>query len=64
METWWEDIDVDGDPMPTYVAVPDGDGPFPAVVVNQGLGSVEETIQELTRRMARDDEAQKTTGDD
>ena len=54
METWWEDIDVDGDPMPTYVAVPDGDGPFPAVVVNQGLGSVEETIQELTRRMARD----------
>jgi carboxymethylenebutenolidase len=52
VETRWDTIDVGGDPMPTYIAIPDGDGPFPAVVVNMGLGSVEETIQELTRRMA------------
>ena len=26
-------LNVDGIPMKTYVAVPDGDGPFPGVVV-------------------------------
>ncbi len=38
--------------MGIYVAVPDGPGPFPGVVVNQGLGSVEEAIQTLTRRVS------------
>jgi carboxymethylenebutenolidase len=29
------DLNVDDSPMPTYVAVPDGDGPFPGIVVAQ-----------------------------
>jgi carboxymethylenebutenolidase len=52
MEARWDTVEVGGVSMPVYVAVPDGDGPFPAVVVNQGLGSVEEVIQALTRWVA------------
>jgi carboxymethylenebutenolidase len=52
VQTGWDTLIVDGDPMPVYVAIPDGDGPFPAVIVNQGLGSVEHVIQKLTERVA------------
>lgn len=52
VESRWDVLDVGGASMPVYVAMPDGPGPFPAVIVNQGLGSVEEVIQELTRRVA------------
>ena len=52
VQTRWDTLNVGGDPMPVYVAIPDGDGPFPAVIVNQGLGSVEHVIQKLTERVA------------
>ena len=52
VESRWDVLDVGGASMPVYVAMPDEPGPFPAVIVNQGLGSVEEVIQELTRRVA------------
>ena len=52
MQTRWDTVEVDGDAMRIYVAVPDGAGPFPAVAVMQGRGGVEETIQTLTRRLA------------
>ena len=52
VESRWDILSVGGDNMPLFVAIPDGPGPFPAVVVNQGLGSVVATIQELTRRVA------------
>jgi fermentation-respiration switch protein FrsA (DUF1100 family) len=52
VEFRWDVLDVGGDTMLLFDAIPDGLGPFPAVVVNQGLGSVEATIQELTRRVA------------
>ena len=33
MPSFWETIDVNGIEMDAYVSVPEGDGPFPAVVV-------------------------------
>jgi carboxymethylenebutenolidase len=52
VESRWDTVEVDGYSMPVWVAIPDGDGPFPAVIVNQGLGSVEHVIQTLTTRVA------------
>jgi hypothetical protein len=39
VESRWDVVDVGGDAMLLFVAIHDGPGPFPAVVVNQGLGS-------------------------
>ena len=50
MQTRWDSVDVGGDSMDLYVAVPDGPGPFPGVIVNMGLGSVDETIQTLATK--------------
>lgn len=52
VESRWDTVDVDGYPMPVWVAVPQSDGPFGAVIVNQGLGSVEHVIQTLTTHVA------------
>jgi dienelactone hydrolase len=38
MASFWESIKVDGEDMKLYVSVPDGEGPFPAVVVIQHQG--------------------------
>ena len=43
MQTRWDTLPVGGDAMRVYVALPDGDGPFPGVAVMQGRG---ETVVE------------------
>ena len=35
MPSFWETLQVNGQEMPTYVSVPSGSGPFPAVVLAQ-----------------------------
>jgi carboxymethylenebutenolidase len=52
MASFWESIKVDGEDMRLYVSVPDGKGPFPAVVVIQHQGGVDEFIEEMTQRVA------------
>jgi carboxymethylenebutenolidase len=52
MNTSWQTIVMDGSPMGLYVAQPDGDGPFPAIVVIQNKDGVREFTQEMTRRVA------------
>lgn len=52
MPAFWESIKVDGEDMKVYVAVPEGKGPFPAVVVIQHQGGVDEFIEEMTQRVA------------
>ena len=42
MASFWESINVDGEDMKLYVSVPDGKGPFPAVVVIQHQGGVDQ----------------------
>jgi carboxymethylenebutenolidase len=53
MQTAWEKVTVDNNPMGLYVAQPDGAGPFPAIVVIQNKEGVREFTQEMTRRVAQ-----------
>jgi carboxymethylenebutenolidase len=48
----WQEIESDGSPMRLHVSMPDGAGPFPALVVLQHQGGVDQFIQEMTRRLA------------
>ena len=52
MASSWEQIKVDNNPMRLYLSVPDGPGPFPAVVVIQHQGGVDEFVQDMTKRIA------------
>jgi carboxymethylenebutenolidase len=52
MASFWESIKVDGADMRLYVSVPSGTGPFPAVVVIQHQGGVDDFIEEMTQRVA------------
>jgi carboxymethylenebutenolidase len=52
MASFREPVRVDGEEMKIYLSVPDGTGPFPAVVVIQHQGGVDGFIEEMTERMA------------
>ena len=52
MASFWESIKVDGADMRLYVSVPSGTGPFPAVVVIQHQGGVDDFMEEMTQRVA------------
>jgi carboxymethylenebutenolidase len=52
MASFWESIKVDGEDMKLYVCVPNGKGPFPAVVVIQHQGGVDQFVEDMTQRMA------------
>ena len=52
MASFWESTKVDGQDVRLYVSAPDGAGPFPAVVVIQHQGGVDDFIQDITRRIA------------
>lgn len=45
-------LDIDGSPTKTWVAVPEGDGPFPGVVVAQHAGGVDTFIRNVCDRLA------------
>ena len=53
-ESSWQEIESDNSAMRLHVSVPDGAGPFPAMVVIQHQGGVDEFIQQMTQRLARD----------
>jgi carboxymethylenebutenolidase len=52
MASEWTTLTVEGSSMKTYVAVPSGTGPFPAVVVAQHAGGVDSFIQSVCDRLA------------
>ena len=52
MTARWDALTVDGETMRCYVAVPAGEGPFPAVVVIQHAGGVDGFVQEMSDRFA------------
>ena len=52
MTTRWDSVTVDGETMRCYVAVPAGEGPFPAVVVIQHASGVDDFTQEMAGRFA------------
>ncbi len=45
-------IPVDGHPMPSYLARPDGDGPFPAVIVLQEIFGVNREVRRIAELFA------------
>ncbi len=48
----WENLSVDGQTMETFVAAPEGAGPFPAIVVIQHATGVDQFIRETAERLA------------
>ncbi len=54
MPTANENITVDGSSMRTYVSTPEGEGPFPAVVVIQHASGVDDFIRSFTDRLAKE----------
>ena len=54
MAASWETIKVDGSDMRMYLSVPDGSGPFPAVLVSQHGPGVNEFIQDIANNLAKE----------
>lgn len=52
MASSWETVNVDGRDMEVYFSKPDQPGPFPAVIVSQHGGGVDQFIQEMSDRLA------------
>ena len=52
MSSFTETLKVDNQDMELYVSMPDGTGPFPAVVVAQHAGGVDTFIRTMTDRLA------------
>ena len=52
MSSRWDNVKVNGDTMRCYVSVPEGSGPFPAVVVIQHAGGVDEFVRRMSDRFA------------
>ena len=52
MPSFWEKVSVNGAEMDIYASVPDGSGPFPAVVVAQHASGVDKFIQDMTDKLA------------
>jgi carboxymethylenebutenolidase len=50
MSLSWENTKVDGGVMRIYLGLPDGPGSFPALVVIQHQGGVDEFVQEMVKR--------------
>ena len=48
----WENTKVDGSLMKLYLGLPDGQGPYPALVVIQHQGGVDEFVQEMVKKIA------------
>lgn len=54
MEASWETTKVDGSNMRMYLSIPEGPGPFPAVLVSQHGPGVNEFIQDIVDNLAKE----------
>ena len=52
MPSFWENVPVNGTGMEVYASIPDGPGPFPAVVVAQHASGVDKFIQDIADKLA------------
>ncbi len=48
----WETVTVGGKDMDVYSSLPDSPGPFPAVVLSQHIGGVDQFIRDIADRLA------------
>lgn len=49
----WQETQSDGNPTPLYVSAPASAGPFPALVLMQHQGGIDNFIQQMTQRLAQ-----------
>ncbi len=54
MPSFWDKLQVNGQDMNLYASIPGGSGPFPAVVVIQAAGGVNDFITKVSDRLAED----------
>ena len=54
MPSFWDKLQVDGQDMNLYASIPAGSGPFPAVVVIQAAGGVNDFITSVSDRLAEE----------
>ena len=54
MPSFWDKVQVEGQEMQMYSSVPEGDGPFPAVVVAQAAGGLDEFIQRVVDNLSEE----------
>jgi len=54
IKTEWVNLTVNGQSMPTYVASPEAPGTYPAVMVFMEIFGVNEHIQDVTQRLAKE----------
>ena len=54
MPSFWDKLQVDGQDMNLYASIPTGSGPFPAVVVIQAAGGVNDFITTVSDRLAEE----------
>ena len=52
MPSFWEKIQVNESEMDVYTSVPEGEGPFPAVVVAHHAPGVDKFMQDMTNKLA------------
>ncbi|PKB82350.1 MAG: hypothetical protein BZY88_04550 [SAR202 cluster bacterium Io17-Chloro-G9] len=52
MPSFWDKLQVDGQDMNLYASIPGGSGPFPAVVVIQAAGGVNDFITKVSDSLA------------
>jgi carboxymethylenebutenolidase len=49
----WQEVESDGSRMRVHMSLPDGSGPFPAVVAIQHQGGVDDFMENITKRLAQ-----------
>ena len=54
MPSFWDKLQVDGQDMSLYASIPGGSGPFPAVVVIQAAGGVNDFITKVSDSLAKE----------
>jgi carboxymethylenebutenolidase len=54
MTVRWENVNVAGKSMRTYIAMPDAPGPHPAVIIGQHVWGIDEPIQDVVHRLHRE----------
>ena len=52
MASRWDTVMVNNEPMKVYLALPDGPGPHPGVVVTHHIGGVDKSVENMVDRMA------------
>jgi carboxymethylenebutenolidase len=52
MASKWDSVGVDGGEMRCYVSAPSGNGPYPAVIVIQHAGGVDDFVRSMADRLA------------